>query len=133
MKFFVLFIALFLSFSAFADDRPRLELRHMVINMPNDVDCVSSFVMAEKLASDDPKRYKPDSYRFVGLYFVDEGICQVYDIIYLETPQTFPHSAHEVLETIFVFMQKANYLHDYEFIQNGKAVRLYERKPVTKT
>jgi len=130
---FALFTLFFVSFSAFAYDRPMLSREHMITSHPNDPDCSKAFQLAEKTVHDNPSRFREESFRLVGLFFVRENVCQVYDIMPLQTLELIRLSPQEVLEAIFEYMKKVDELDSYETVQDGKVFLLYEKGLEIKT
>lgn len=128
MKHIALFFLLLLPLSLFAEEA-TLTRSDMISSHPNDPECIQALQLAEKFVHDNPPQSAEDEYRLVGLYFVDERMCQVFNIMPLQSVEFYPYSAHEVLEAIFEIMKARNELHDYESADNGRVYRLYESDP----
>ena len=127
MKILALFITLFFSFSASAQDTANLYIKDIVASHPNDPDCLQAWQYADKAVHNNPAKYQPDTYLFVGIYTTDDKLCQVFNIKRFDIYRS--RTAYDVLvELIIERMERDGAISRYESILNGKVFRLYPPK-----
>jgi hypothetical protein len=118
---FLFFVGLLFSISALAQEDAKFDVElDEIISAKGDGNCMKSIVEVDGL--DLSSR---GEVRIVGLYFIEEDICKIVNIMPLEKISE-RLSAHEVLETIFAFLKDDGYLLEYEVILNGRVFLLKE-------
>lgn len=126
MKLSVLFaIVLFvICTGASASDTPFTESE-------NDPECVKALKKADEKAKEVPQLNEPFEYRFVGLYYEEQGFCQVYDVLALEyglraiVSSDSPYvSGHQILEQQLENLITNRLLVEYSANEDGTVYRL---------